>query len=291
MKEQKKKGFWYRVRRLLSSLVILAGAAVLLYPTFSNIYNEYRNELLRTDYSNSVQGLDDDSYEEVLRLAREYNDQHTVNNIINVFEEEKDYVLSHPYDELLNPTGNGIMGQLKIPKIHINLTIYHGLGTEALEEGCGHVEGTSLPIGGKGTHSALAAHRGLPSAKLFTDLDQLKKGDQFYITILKETLAYEVDQIKVVEPSEVEDLAIDEKEDYVTLITCTPYGVNTHRLLIRGKRTEYVEEEVPQESLLVEVIEANPYLKLLGIGIVIFIFYLIITKMIAGRKKKRSTKG
>ncbi|MDO4615577.1 MAG: class C sortase [Lachnospiraceae bacterium] len=286
MDKKKKNVRGYQLRRVFSSLVILAGVLVLLYPTFSNVWNEYRNSLLRSDYSAAVENLNTEEYDEVLRLAREYNDQHTVNTVEHVFEEDENYLLSHPYDELLNPSGNGIMGTLRIPKIYVNLPIYHGLGTQALEEGCGHVEGTSLPIGGTGTHSALAAHRGLPTAKLFTDLDQIEIGDLFYITVLDETLAYEVDQIEVVEPSEVELLAIDPEEDYVTLITCTPYGVNSHRLLIRGTRTEYIEEEAPQTSFVEEVIGANFYLRVLLIALLILAAYMILSSLY--RKKRGS---
>ncbi len=287
MESKKRGGRGYQIRRVMFALVFLIGFLVLMYPTLSNVWNEYRNSLLRSDYSQAVQNLNNDEYDEIWRLAREFNDQHTVNNIVNVFEEDEDYVLSHPYDELLNPSGNGIMGTLRIPKIYVHLPIYHGLGTEALEEGCGHVEGTSLPIGGKGTHSALAAHRGLPTAKLFTDLDQIELGDLFYITVLNETLAYKVDQIEVVEPSNVDLLAIDENEDYVTLITCTPYGVNTHRLLIRGTRTEYVEEDVPQTTFVEEVIGSNFYVRMMLIGLAIFFAYLIISKLLLKKKERK----
>jgi sortase A len=218
-----------------------------------------------------------------------------VNTIIDAFdEEENDYVLSHPYDQVLNPSGNEIMGYIEIPKISVKLAIYHGIGTDALENGCGHIEGTSLPIGGIGNHAVISAHRGLPSAKLFTDLDQLEIGDLFYITVLDEKLAYKVDQIKTVLPEETEDLAIEDDKDLVTLVTCTPYGVNTHRLLVRGERTEYVEEE---DSTTSGIILRNPLegtdrsQRLLVTGLLVFIVVLIlmgiIMKISDHRKRRR----
>ena len=284
---KKKKRRW--LVSLLSILIFLVGAGIMFYPTISDIWNKYRNAQLITTYDESVQELSKENYDQLWAEAREYNSHIAVNNIKNVFEEDSDYKLSHPYDTVLDPNGDGLMGSIDIPKIGVKIAIYHGLGKTALEKGCGHVEGTGLPIGGKSNHAALAAHRGLPSAKLFTDLDQMETGDIFILNILGEKLAYEVDQIKVVLPYETEDLAIVEGEDLVTLITCTPYAVNTHRLLVRGKRTEYIEEiaeaQKAAETVTEKIARSEPQ-KLLFAAIVVFFVSVIILYFLIRRKKE-----
>ena len=242
-KEKKKKGSI--VINIFIILLFIVGAGIFTYPTISNYWNEYRNAQLVTKYNESVSDLSDDQYEKLWQEAEEYNAEHKVNTIVDAFNEE-DYVLSHPYDEVLDPNGDGLMGSIEIPKLNLTLAIYHGLSTEVLEKGVGHVEGTSLPIGGASTHAVLAGHRGLPSAVLFTDLDKLEIGDEFYLHVLDEILAYKVDQIKVVEPNESGDLEIIDGKDYCTLVTCTPYAINSHRLLVRGERTEYKGEQDKQ---------------------------------------------
>ena len=295
-KKKKKRRSWLWNFMLL--LVFLIGAGILFYPTVSDLWNNYRNQQLISEYTEVVETMESEDFSEIWAEAREYNAQHTVNTILDAFDEEEgDYVLSHPYDQVLNPTGNEIMGYLEIPKISVKLAIYHGIGTEALENGCGHIEGTSLPIGGVGTHSVLSAHRGLPSAKLFTDLDQLEIGDLFYITVLDEKLAYKVDQILTVLPEETDDLAIEEDKDLVTLVTCTPYGVNSHRLLVRGERTEYVPEEdtsTPSMILRNPLEGTNRSERLLVIGLMVFIIFLIlfgiILKIHDWRKRRKQRK-
>ena len=295
-KKKKKKGSW--ISSLFLVLIFLIGAGILFYPTVSDLWNNYRNQQLISEYTEVVETMESEDFSEIWAEAREYNAQHTVNTILDAFDEEEgDYVLSHPYDQVLNPTGNEIMGYLEIPKISVKLAIYHGIGTEAWENGCGHIEGTSLPIGGVGTHSVLSAHRGLPSAKLFTDLDQLEIGDLFYITVLDEKLAYKVDQILTVLPEETEDLAIEEDKDLVTLVTCTPYGVNSHRLLVRGERTEYVPEEdtsTPSMILRNPLEGTNRSERLLVIGLMVFIIFLIlfgiILKIHDWRKRRKQRK-
>lgn len=292
-KKKKKKSSW--LSSLLLLLVFLTGAAILFYPTFSDLWNTYRNQQLISDYSVVVEELEPEDYSELWEAARAYNAQHTENTIMDAFDEEKDeYVLSHPYDELLNPMGNEVMGYVEIPKIDVRLAIYHGVGPDALENGCGHIEGTSLPIGGKDTHTVLSAHRGLPSAKLFTDLDQLEVGDQFFIRVLDETLAYKVDQILTVLPEETEALAIEEDRDLATLVTCTPYGVNSHRILVRGERTEYVEPE--DGGSQTGIVLRNPLegadrgQQLLVIGLIAFILFLVILSIalkVSDRRKRR----
>lgn len=274
---------------LVIILIFLAGAGVLFYPTFSNLWNTYRNNQLISEYSQTVQDIPKTDYSAMWEAAREYNRQHTVNTIVDVFDEEnkKEYEMSHPYDTLLDLSGNGVMGYINIPKINVQLAIYHGVGEHALENGVGHIEGTSLPIGGKSTHSVLSAHRGLPQAKLFTDLDQMEAGDMFFITVLDEKLAYQVDQIKTVLPEETDDLAIADGEDYCTLVTCTPYGVNSHRMLVRGKRVELTQEEEAQVEEAQAETKAGPGLEertlLLGIGA-----FILLTALFAVifRKKK-----
>ncbi len=296
-KRKRKKRSW--IRNLLVLAIFLIGLGILFYPTISDLWNTYRQSQLISRYTKTVQTMESEDYSELWKEAREYNEQHKVNTIVDAFDEETDdYVLGHPYDEILNPLGNGIMGYLEIPKINLRLAIYHGIGAEALENGCGHIEGTSLPIGGAGTHAALSAHRGLPSAKLFTDLDQITEGDKFYISILDETLAYEVDQILTVLPEETEDLAIEEGKDLVTLVTCTPYGVNTHRLLVRGVRTEYVEEEAREEGagmILRNPMEgANRTERLLIGGLLVFAVSAVLIgvgmKISDWRKRKKKAK-
>ena len=295
-KKKKKRRSW--LWNFMLFLVFLIGAGILFYPTVSDLWNNYRNQQLISEYTEVVETLESEDFSEIWAEAREYNAQHTVNTILDAFDEEEgDYVLSHPYDQVLNPTGNEIMGYLEIPKISVKLAIYHGIGTEALENGCGHIEGTSLPIGGVGTHSVLSAHRGLPSAKLFTDLDQLEIGDLFYITVLDEKLAYKVDQILTVLPEETDDLAIEEDKDLVTLVTCTPYGVNSHRLLVRGERTEYVpEEDTSKPSMILRnpLEGTNRSERLLVIGLMVFIIFLIlfgiILKIHDWRKRRKQRK-
>ena len=244
-KNKKKKGSI--VLNIFIVAVFLTGAGIFLYPTISDMWNQYRNAQLISTYDQAVTGLSDDSYEKLWKEAEEYNAEHTVNAIVDAFNDEEDYEPTHPYDEVLDPNGDGLMGSIEIPKLDVVLAIYHGLGKDVLEKGVGHVEGTSLPIGGESTHAVLAGHRGLPSAKIFTDLDQMEEGDIFLIHVLDKTLAYKVDQIKTVLPEETSELDTIPGEDHVTLVTCTPYGVNSHRLLVRGIRTEYVEEETEEE--------------------------------------------
>ena len=290
--KKKKKSSW-----LLNGVIVLiflVGVGILFYPTVSDLWNNYRNQRLISNYTDTVETMEPEDYSKIWEEAKAYNDQHKVNTIVDAFDEEEgDYILSHPYDQLLNPTGNEIMGYLEIPKINVRLAIYHGLGPNALENGCGHIEGTSLPIGGESTHSVISAHRGLPSAKLFTDLDQMEVGDIFYINVLDETLAYKVDQILIVLPEETESLAIEEGKDLVTLVTCTPYGVNSHRLLVRGERTEYVPEDDVGDS---GVILRNPLEgagraeRLLMIGLLVVMIVLIILTIafkISDRRKKK----
>lgn len=298
-KGKKKRHPW--IRNILFLLVFLTGAGILFYPTISDLWNSYRNQQLISEYSEVVETLEPEDFSALWEEARAYNAAHRVNSIVDAFdekEEETEDAQSSVYEQVLNPTGNSIMGYIEIPKIHVRMAVYHGVGTEALENGCGHIEGTSLPIGGVGNHAVLSAHRGLPSAKLFTDLDQIVIGDIFYITVLDEKLAYKVDQILTVEPEETDALAIENDRDLVTLVTCTPYGVNSHRLLVRGERTEYKEET---DTAKPGIILRNPLegtdraQKLLITGLLVFILFLIllgiVLKISDHRKRKKKRKS
>ena len=282
---KKKKNF---VWNIFFVLVFLAGAGVFLYPTVSDMWNQYRNVRLVSRYDEAVTDLSDNEYEKLWNEAKEYNAEHPVNSIVDAFGEKDDYVLTQPYDQVLDPNGEGLMGSIEIPKINAKLAIYHGLSKTVLEKGVGHVEGTSLPVGGKSTHAVLAAHRGLPSAKLFTDLDQMKKGDIFILHILGKNLAYKVDQIRTVLPEETGELDIVEGEDHVTLVTCTPYGVNTHRLLVRGIRTKYAEGEIRNDETISHRLAVTDPRKVLAGGFaVLIVLILLIYLSVRYRDKKR----
>lgn len=219
-------------------LILLTGLSLVLYPTVSEYWNMYHQSRIIADYTDDVEEIDEEEYARMWQEAQEYNRELARDgNCWKMTEEQK-----QKYYSVLNVGGTGVMGYIEIPKIHCSLPVYHGADETILQVAVGHIEGSSLPVGGSSTHCVLSGHRGLPSAKLFTDLDQMEKGDIFLLKILNETLAYEVDQIKTVLPEEMDNLKIEEGEDLCTLVTCTPYGVNSHRLLVRGHRTEYTEE-------------------------------------------------
>ncbi|MFR3174984.1 MAG: class C sortase [Acutalibacteraceae bacterium] len=215
-------------------LLLLVGLGLILYPLLSNYFASGEQSAVQAQYVDEVSAMENAKIEAELEAARLYNEA-----LLSV--QDTDEVKLRAYDELLNFAGNGVMATLEVPVIDVELPIYHGVGEDVLQKGVGHMPGTSLPIGGASTHAVLSAHAGLPSARLFTDLDQLVVGDQFCIHVLGEALYYEVDQIVVTIPSDTDAVQIVEGKDYVTLLTCTPYGVNTHRLLVRGRRTEIPE--------------------------------------------------
>lgn len=267
---------------------MLCGLGVLLYPAFADWWNRQRESGLITEYKAVMARVDDESYRLMMADARAYNDQHLVNRFFDAFEGEEGYILSHPYDTILNPMGNHTMGYIDVPKIGQRLTIGHGTGTAVLEKGVGHVEGSSLPIGGESTHAVLAGHRGLPSAKIFTDADQLVKGDKFFLYILDETLAYEIDRIEVVKPDNADYLQIEEGKDLVTLLTCTPYGVNSHRMLIRGHRIEFVEADIQDQARQRVLPERErPIVIAVGALIGLFIVLIIVRLIVAARDRKK----
>ena len=230
-----------RLPVVLAAIVCLAGLGVLLYPTISNWWNLWMQSRLITEYERKVEELDTEQFTEIYDAAKAYNEKLFQLGISFANVDANDERLSvngQNYDQLLNINGNGVMVYVIIEKIGVRLAISHGTEDEVLHDGVGHLKGSSLPVGGESTHAALFGHRGLPSALLFTDLDQMEIGDYFQVNILGRVLNYQVDQILVIEPHETDPLEIVEGKDYVTLVTCTPYAVNTHRLLIRGVRVE-----------------------------------------------------
>lgn len=267
------------ISTIIIALIFLAGLGFLLYPTVSNLWNRAHQSRAIATYTKQVEKLDDSQNKEMLKAARKYNK--------SLLKKSDHWKLSKKdkkkYESLLDVSGTGIMGYIEIPKIDCSLPIYHGTDEGALQIAIGHLEGSSLPVGGKSTHCVLSGHRGLPSARLFTDLDQMEEGDVFVLNVLGRKLAYEVDQIKVVLPDEMSDLEIVQGKDLCTLVTCTPYGINTHRLLVRGHRTKYIEETVVRIQKEAEKKETGIWL-LAGGGAV---FLIIIIIVVVKRRRKR----
>ena len=214
-------------------LMLFVGVCGLLYPSVSQYWNAKTQTRVVENYRDLLDSLKPEDYESFLKKAEKYNAE-----LSELSAPLLEYGQLKGYDSILNINGNGVMGYVSIPKIGVELPLYHGISAQVLNVSCGHLEGTSLPVGGKNTHCVLSAHRGLPHAKLFTELDKMEIGDTFTLTILNRTITYQVDQIKVVRPDEIEDVQIVDGEDLCTLLTCTPYGINSHRLLVRGTRIE-----------------------------------------------------
>ena len=267
------------ISTIIIALIFLAGLGFLLYPTVRTLWNRAHQSRAIATYTKQVEKLDDSQNKEMLKAARKYNK--------SLLKKSDHWKLSKKdkkkYESLLDVSGTGIMGYIEIPKIDCSLPIYHGTDEGALQIAIGHLEGSSLPVGGKSTHCVLSGHRGLPSARLFTDLDQMEEGDVFVLNVLGRKLAYEVDQIKVVLPDEMSDLEIVQGKDLCTLVTCTPYGINTHRLLVRGHRTKYIEETVVRVQKEAEKKETGIWL-LAGGGAV---FLIIIIIVVVKRRRKR----
>ena len=267
-----------RLPSILVGLLFLVGLGIMIYPTVSNQWNTYRQNKLISNYEKIVDDMSDEDFSQEWQNAQAFNETISGNNVFaDVFGEKSKDSENSEYNRVLNMNNDGIMGYISIPEINIKLAIYHGTSDDVLQTGVGHINGSKLPIGGESTHCVLAAHRGLPSAELFTDIDQLQTGDKFYLHILDKVLAYEVDQIKTVLPSQTDDIEIVDDEDYVTLVTCTPYSVNTHRLLVRGKRTDYKEaiKKTPNEvnnGIHIPYEVKLAFLSFIIIGIIIFIW-------------------
>ncbi len=271
-----------RITTILLVLAFLTGISLLLYPSVSNYWNNLHQSRAVAAYTRQTTSMTEEEYEEILKEAEEYNERLLENGTSYELTEEE----IEEYNSILDITGTGIMGYISIPRIDVQLPIYHGTDDGVLQIAIGHLTGSSLPVGGIGTHTILSGHRGLPSATLFTDLDELASGDQFTITVLNRTLTYEVDQIRIVLPNQLDDLEVDEGEDYCTLVTCTPYGINTHRLLVRGHRIETKADaaHVTSDALLVDELMVALVLTIVFILIMEIMIYMI------GRKGKRRGK-
>ena len=264
--------------------VFLLGLSLLLYPTVSDWWNTFHQSRAVASYIEKVSTMEDDMYGNILNQAREYNS--TVADKGVKFRLSDDELKK--YESVLNITDSGIMGYVEIPKINCKLPIYHGIDDSILQVAIGHIAGTSLPVGGESSHCVISGHRGLPSARLFTDIDKLNQGDTFAIHVLDETLYYEVDQIRIVKPEQTENIRITKGEDYCTLVTCTPYGVNSHRLLVRGHRLQNQKEgdvRVTADAIQYEPIIIVPFIALPILIVLIIIF------IIRDRRRKRSILG
>ena len=282
-----------KLSNFIFALIFLAGLSLLLYPFVSNEWNTYRQSKLITSYEEVVTKQNETNpidYEGEHEKAQAYNEALLPYILPDSFaiaamQEEPDA----EYMACLNLTGDGMMGYVEIPKINIKVPVYHTTSTEVLEKAAGHLEGSSLPIGGENSHAVISAHRGLPSAALFTDLDKLKEGDHFLICVLDEILCYEVDQILVVEPDVTDPLGVVDGKDLVTLLTCTPYGVNSHRLLVRGHRTEYVEEVVQKEEVpLAETSLHTNYLMWVIVGLSVTGVFILVLVLRERKLRKKA---
>ncbi len=272
------------MRKHLSTIVLvillLIGLSLLLYPTVSDYWNSFHQTRAIATYAENVAALDNASYDAIWDAARQYN-----RNLLNrgnsflLSEEQK-----AEYESLLDISGQGVMGYIEIPEIDVSLPIYHGTEDPVLQVAIGHLEWSSLPVGGESTHCVLSGHRGLPSAKLFTNLDKLREGDTFLLRVLDEILTYEVDQILIVEPQDTAALEIAEGEDYCTLVTCTPYGINTHRLLVRGHRIDNIEE-VKTVRVTADAVQLEPMLVAPVVAIPMLLILLILLLLPRRRKK------
>ncbi len=277
MKKKKKSNFI----TIFLVLILLAGLSLLLYPTFSDYWNSFHQSRAIASYSDAVEELDEEDYEAFWQAAVEYNkEMASTGNRFSLSEEEEE-----EYNKILDITGTGIMGYVEIPSIQCSLPIYHGTDEAVLQIAAGHIEGTSLPVGGEGSHCVISGHRGLPSAKLFTDLDQLVEGDVFMLRVMDEVLTYEVDQILIVEPYDLDALQIEDGKDYCTLVTCTPYGVNTHRLLVRGHRIENIEDS-DSAYVTADAIQIEPLIVAPIVAVPMLLILLIIVLLPKRRKGK-----
>lgn len=281
------------MRKFFSILIIICGILLASYPWISNYVNERAADGEINVYEENVQNMDEEKLKEYLLDAQEYNAAllDTRIALIDPFDDEFNKLYKDtPYSNLLNYDSQGIMGFLEIPAIKVKLPIYHGTSPAVLQKGVGHLEGSSLPVGGESTHSILTGHTGLNKAKLFTDLTSVQKGDMFFVSVLGRKMAYVVDDINVVLPDDTSRLQVVEGKDYVTLITCTPYGVNDHRLLVRGVRTEYTAEEYEGEQKKDSTKDSlwiSAYKKALAIGVVAVI---VLAILLAASQKVRSRK-
>ena len=287
---QKKKFYIGDIFRII---VLLIALSVLLYPTVSNYLYEKNGARVISSYDENAVRLSESEKQAMLEAARQYNRELLGNiELLDPFSPLKKEVDAR-YQSLLNTNEAGMMGYIRIPKIDVELPIYHGTEERILQSGVGHFEGTSLPVGGESSHTVLTGHRGLPSKLLFTDLDQMKEGDIFYLKILGETFAYKIDQILTVLPENTKALTIEPGKDYATLVTCTPYAVNTHRLLVRGSRIPYEEavRQVPDEKITPTLpFQVKVLLAAIGVLVLIFIVYQLWKKTRRRKEMRRKRK-
>lgn len=284
--QKKKSG---NASTILLVAIFFVGLCVLLYPTVSDFWNEKRQSQAIINYDDLIVDLTPEDYSEYFSKADSYNKK--IRNMSFPFLNHKN--IADEYYDTLDINGDGMMGYITIEKIKVQLPVYHGTSDKVLNSAVGHVEGSSLPVGGKSTHAVLSAHRGLPSAKLFTNLDKLQIGDIFTIRILDRTITYQVDQILIVLPQETDNLNIVPGEDYCTLVTCTPYGINTHRMLVRGTRIENIEEDkvinVITEAYRIDPLLVTPAVAAPLLGILLII--LLVRSRSANKKKNKSKKN
>ncbi len=262
-------------------LIFLAGVGLLLYPTFADWWNSFHQSRAVASYMDAVTELDTARYDEILAAADVYNRKLAESGIVWTPDEKREEV----YNEQLKIDDSGIMGYIDIPKINITLPIYHGTDENVLQVAIGHLTGTSLPVGGENTHCIVSGHRGLPSARLFTDIDKLVDGDTFTMTVLNRTVTYQVDKIRVVEPTDLSDLQIEKGKDLCTLVTCTPYGINTHRLLVQGYRVANAQGDAPviADAMQIDSIYIAPFL-----AVPILIILVIGVFLVTGRQQRRN---
>ena len=279
--------------KIVIILIFLAGLSLLLYPFVANQWNNHRQKQLIGNYESVIsdkEAAGNIDYAAEMKKAEAYNDALLPSILPDSFAvADASTETDSSYEDSLNIAGDGMMGIVEIPKIDIKLPIYHGTSDEVLQKAAGHLEGSSLPIGGENTHAVISAHRGLPSASLFTDLDQLEIGDHFLIHVLDETLCYEVDQILVVDPEDTSALAVEDGEDLMTLLTCTPYGVNTQRLMVRGHRVPYEEQTVADEQTPLSGLSLHTnYLLWVIVGIVVTGVFILILFIREKKLQKRA---
>lgn len=286
---EKTKNSNKKKRSSASTIVLVAiffiGLCILLYPTISDFWNEKRQSQAIMDYDSLLADLKPEDYTEHFKKAEDYNRK--LRLISSPFIGYS--TLDKEYYSTLDVNGDGMLGYITIEKIKVQLPIYHGTSDKVLNSAVGHVEGSSLPIGGKSTHSVLSAHRGLPSAKLFTNLDKMEIGDVFTITILNRTITYQVDQVLIVLPDKIEEMQVKNGEDYCTLLTCTPYGINTHRMLVRGTRIENIEEE-KKVNVITEAYQIDPFIVTPAVAAPM-LGALLIFLMVKSSKDKKKMKN
>lgn len=264
---------------ILLVVVFLAGLSLLLYPTFSDWWNSFHQSRAVVSYMETVAGIDNDKYDTMWAEAEAYNAELAESGMKWTMTDEE----QEEYNSILDVTDTGIMAYVEITKIGILLPIYHGTDEDILQTAIGHLAGTSFPVGGESTHCVISGHRGLPSAKLFTDLDRLSEGDEFVIRTLDEVLTYKIDKILIVEPTDLSALTIEEGKDYCTLVTCTPYGINTHRLLVRGHRTDNAKSAVRVSA---DALQVNTTLVALVLAVPMLIVLLILMLIVTGVKRR-----